>query len=125
GVDVERVVAESGGHPLFAVEIAQALARGETEWTSLEALLAERLELLDGTAREIVPWAAALGGGFDPDILAAVTGVPMGELVKAVGELERRTLVRATGTEWDVAHDLIRAAAYQGVSAPRRRLLHL
>lgn len=125
GVDAARVVAESGGHPLFALEIARALARGETTWSSLESLLAERLELVEGIAREIVPWAAAFGGAFDPELLALVTGVPLVDLVRAVGELERRTLVRASGVEWDFAHDLIRAAAYQSISAPRRRLLHL
>ena len=125
GVDIARVVAESGGHPLFTLEIARALARGETTWTSLEALLAERLELVDGMAREILPWAAAFGGAFSPELLAMVTGAPLVELARAVGELERRTLVRAAGSEWDFAHDLIRAAAYQSVSAPRRRLLHL
>ncbi len=125
GVDASRVVAESGGHPLFALEIARALARGETTWSSLLTLLAERLELVEGTAREIIPWAAAFGGAFEPELLAMVTGVPLVELVRAVGELERRTLVRASGGDWDFAHDLIRAAAYQSISAPRRRLLHL
>ncbi|HUJ56970.1 MAG TPA: AAA family ATPase [Kofleriaceae bacterium] len=125
GVDGDRVFAESGGHPLFAVEIARALARGDTAWTSLDALLAERLELLDGLAAELVPWAAALGGAFAAEQLAAITGVPLVELARAVAELEHRAIVRAAGAEWDFAHDLIRAAAYRRVSEPRRRLLHL
>lgn len=124
GIDVARVVSESGGHPLFAVEIARALARGETTWASLEALLAERLELLDGTAREIVPWAAALGNKFTAETLAAITALPLAELGRAITELERRALVRVAGSEWDFAHDLLRGAAYAGISEPRRRLLH-
>jgi DNA-binding SARP family transcriptional activator len=125
GVDPSRVFAESGGHPLFAVEIARALARGDTEWSSLDALIGERLELLDGTAREIVPWTAALGRAFTADVLAEITGIALAELGRAIDELERRAIVRATGATWDLAHDLIRAAAYARVSEPRRRLLHL
>ena len=125
GVDGARVFAESGGHPLFAVEIARALARGDTTWDSLDELLGDRLELIDGPAREVVPWAAALGSSFSADLLATVTGLPLSDLARAIGELERRAIVRASGSEWDFVHDLVRAAAYQHVSEPRRRLLHL
>jgi len=125
GIDVERVFAESGGHPLFAVEIARALARGETSWRSLDTLLAERLDLVDGPARDLVPWAAALGGAFDAELLATVTGLPLVELGRGIDELERRAIVRVIGDEWDFTHDLIRAAAYHRISEPRRRLLHL
>jgi DNA-binding SARP family transcriptional activator/tetratricopeptide (TPR) repeat protein len=125
GVDGARVFAESGGHPLFAVEIAHALTRGDTSWASLEELLADRLELLEGSARDILPWAAAIGVAFSADVLGAVTGLPLGELSRAIADLERRAIVRADGTEWDFVHDLVRAAAYRRISEPRRRLLHL
>ncbi|HEX7703345.1 MAG TPA: AAA family ATPase, partial [Kofleriaceae bacterium] len=125
GVDGARVFEESGGHPLFAVEIARALARGETSWTSLEELLVERLELLDGTSRDVLPWAAAIGTAFSADMLGGITGVPLGELSRAITDLERRAIVRASGAEWDFVHDLVRAAAYRQISKPRRRLLHL
>jgi DNA-binding SARP family transcriptional activator len=124
-VDTARVFAESGGHPLFAVEIARALARGDTAWDSLDELLAERLELTEGAARELLPWAAALGTAFSADVLAAVTGIALAELARAIGELERRAILRVAGGEWDFSHDLVRAAAYHQVSEPRRRLLHL
>src|SRR5262249_8957564 len=72
-IDADRVFAESGGHPLFAVEIARALARGDTRWTGLEALLAERLDLVEGAARELLPLLAALGTAFSADDVAAIT----------------------------------------------------
>lgn len=125
GVDASRVVAESGGHPLFAVEIARALARGDTSWASLEELLADRLELLEGTARDLLPWAAAFGAAFSADALGAITGIPLAELSRAIADLERRAILCADGSEWDFVHDLVRAAAYRRVSEPRRRLLHL
>ena len=125
GVAAERVYAESGGHPLFAVEIARALARGETRWDSLEALIGDRLDMVGGTARDIVPWAAALGRAFAADTLAAISGTSLVDLAKAIAELEQRALLRAAGDSWDFAHDLIRAAAYARISQAHRRLLHL
>jgi DNA-binding SARP family transcriptional activator/tetratricopeptide (TPR) repeat protein len=125
GVDAARVFAESGGHPLFAVEIARALARGDTSWASLEELLVDRLELLEGTARDLLPWAAAFGAAFSADVLGAITGLPLAELSRAIADLERRAILCAAGSEWDFVHDLVRAAAYRQVSEPRRRLLHL
>jgi DNA-binding SARP family transcriptional activator len=125
GVDGARVFAESGGHPLFAVEIARALARGDTAWDSLDELLADRLELLEGTAREVLPWAAALGTAFSADVLSTITGIALADLARTIGELERRAILRVAGSEWDFSHDLVRSAAYRELSEPRRRLLHL
>jgi len=125
GVDGARVFTESGGHPLFAVELARAFTRGDAHSSSLDALLAERLELVDGVAAEVLPWAAALGGAFTADLITAVAAVSLADLARAMTELEERSLLRATATGWDFAHDLIRAAAYRRISEPRRRLLHL
>ena len=125
GVDGARVFAESGGHPLFAVEIARALARGDTSSASLEELLADRLDLLDGSARELLPCAAAIGTAFSAEVLGEVTGMPLAVLSRAIADLERRAIVRTAGGEWDFVHDLVRAAAYRQISEPRRRLLHL
>src|SRR5262249_30168859 len=65
------------------------------------------------------------GTAFSADLLASVTGVSLGELARALSELERRAIVRTVGAEWDFAHDLVRAGAYHAISEPRRRLLHL
>ncbi|MBV8758652.1 MAG: AAA family ATPase [Deltaproteobacteria bacterium] len=125
GVAADRVYAESGGHPLFAVEIARALARGETRWDSLDALIGDRLDLVAGIARDLVPWAAALGRAFTADTLAAITGISLTDLARAIGELEQRALLRGTDDAWDFAHDLIRGAAYARISQAHKRLLHL
>ena len=122
----ERAFAESGGNPLFALEVARALARGEgTLSDSLSGLLRERLERLDGRAREILPWAAALGRGFAAELLASATGLPPSELLAGLGELERHGILRPSReTALDFSHDLLRQAAYRQLSEPRRRLIH-
>jgi DNA-binding SARP family transcriptional activator len=130
GIDVARVYAESAGNPLFALEVARALARGDEALSdTLDALIDEHLARLDETARGLLPWAAALGRGFDLDTLARVTGSQTAAILGALEELERHRILRAVdrssaGTGYDFAHDLVRRAAYRGLSDPRRRLVH-
>ena len=124
-LDAARLHAESDGNPLFALELARARRAGAEHTRSLELLLAERLDRVTGRARELLPWAAALGRSFPADLLARVTGVAAPELLPAIEELERRGLLLPAGeSAYDFAHDLVRRAAYQAVSAPRRQLLH-
>ncbi len=129
-IDLARVVVESGGNPLFALEIAGALARGAAPFSeSLAGLIGDRLARLDGHARELVPWAAALGHGFDLDTLARATRMAPSELVAGIEELERRGILKSTTPStsacYDFAHDLVRVGAYRTLSEPRRRLVHL
>jgi DNA-binding SARP family transcriptional activator len=125
GVDVQRVMAASGGNPLYALEVASALRAGLPEGT-LDHLLRERLDQVEGRARDLLPFAAALGHSLEPALLAATANLPAADLVAAADELERRGILRvATGGGWDFSHDLIRDAAYRSLSEPRRRLVHL
>jgi DNA-binding SARP family transcriptional activator len=124
---VERVVRESSGNPLFALELARALERGEgSAQDSLDGLVAERVARLDEPARELLAWAAALGTRFDVPTLEHVTGTPPLELGTRLGELERRGILRASsdGAAFDFVHDLVRSGAYRQLSEPRRRGVH-
>ena len=67
-----------------------------------------------------------MGRSFDPQILARAHGIGLADLLSALGDLERRGIFRATGPGvYDFSHDLLRQAAYQQLSEPRRRLVHL
>jgi DNA-binding SARP family transcriptional activator len=122
GADADAAWAASEGNPLFALELARA--RGGRP-ASLDALVADRLAAVPGRARELLPWAAALGRAFDVARLAAVGALPGPELLSALDELERRGILRPTPQGgWDFAHDLFRRVAYQALSEPRRRLVH-
>lgn len=126
-LDGAAIHAESAGNPLFALELAQARAGG-IDWIegNLGSLIAAQLARLDPRAKEVVAFAAALGIPFSGELLAQVAGLEMPVLLTAVGELERHGLIRAAGVErYDFTHDLVRQAAYRGISPPRRRLLHL
>jgi DNA-binding SARP family transcriptional activator len=129
-IDVERVFVESQGNPLFALEVTRALERGDSAFSdSLEGLIEDRIACLDEAGRELVAWAAALGHGFSPRTLEALTGMPIAELMGALEALERHRVLKVCpqgGDEggYDFVHDLIRRAAYSHLSEPRRRLVH-
>ena len=126
GAPIAPLLAASDGHPLYALEIARARAAGGGAVPgTLDALLDERLARLDEGARDLLPWAAALGRTFAPDVLADVTSTDTAALLGALDGLERHGIVRPTGSTYDFSHDLLRQAAYRRLSEPRRRLVHL
>lgn len=121
--EVDRVVAESAGNPFFAIELARA--SGTSDSTSLDQLLSDRLSQLDPRARELVSWAAALGRRFDVETLGRATGLAAGDMTAALETLERSAILKATiASSYDFSHDLIRRAAYQKLSGPRKWLVH-
>ncbi|HXI59835.1 MAG TPA: AAA family ATPase, partial [Polyangia bacterium] len=132
-VDPARVFADSEGHPLFALEIARTLADqadlGQDAErplsATLDGLLDERLSQLDDRTRELLPWVAALGHAFKPDLLASICGAAPLDLLPALEDLERHGVLRIAGDGYDFAHDLLRQCAYRQLSEPRRRLVHL
>ncbi|HET6146205.1 MAG TPA: AAA family ATPase [Polyangia bacterium] len=127
GVDAARAVADSGGNPLFALEVARSQAAGAGPGSAtLPGLIGERLERLGEPGRRVLPWAAALGRSFDAELLGRVSALPTAELLDALGVFERHGVMRAAGGgSYDFVHDLIRQAAYRQMSEPRRRLVHL
>jgi hypothetical protein len=131
-IDPTQVFSDGGGNPLFSIELARALGEGDSGKAAhtLDGLIAERLSRFEGRAADLLPWAAALGHAFPVDDLAAVASLPVGELLGALEELERHGVLRIApcgqgAVGYDFAHDLVRRAAYRGLSEPRRRWMHL
>ncbi|MBE9029014.1 AAA family ATPase [filamentous cyanobacterium LEGE 11480] len=128
---VNQVFIDSGGNPLFTLEIARALAQQQTGQTNnIEALIQDRLQLLDDDAQAVLPWAAALGRSFNPSTIAQVANYPLATLLGAIEELEQQSIIRPSATvaherDYDFAHDIVRRVVYQQLSAPRRQLVHL
>lgn len=119
---VDRIVAESAGNPFFAIELARVSGSSST---SLDQLLSDRLSQLDPRARELVPWAAAIGRRFDVETLGRATGMAAGEMAAALQTLESTAILKASAdSSYDFSHDLIRRAAYQKLSGPRKFLVH-
>ena len=124
--DVAEALRDSGGNPLFLIELARAgAAAAPHSGRPLEALIDDRVRVLDDAARDLLGWAAALGGEFSVERLAAATALPVAEVLGRIAQFERRGLVRATADGgFDFAHALVRQAVYRALSTPRRRALH-
>lgn len=125
------VFAESGGNPLFAIELARARhdGAGHLPPTIKDAVRA-RIERLPPLARDVLRWAAVQGRRFDPDRLSALGPFPLDELLEALETLERHDLIAAAEDEhgappaYAFAHDVVRRVVYAAMSEPRRRLMH-
>jgi tetratricopeptide (TPR) repeat protein len=128
---VDQVFGDSGGNPLFVLEIARALSQRQSHHgENLETLIRDRLEQLEEDARDLLPWAAALGRSFKSAVVAQVADYPMTQLVSAIAQLEQQSIIRPSTTAgnemgYDFAHDVVRQVVYQNISEPRRHLVHL
>jgi DNA-binding SARP family transcriptional activator/tetratricopeptide (TPR) repeat protein len=128
---VSRLQTLAGGFPLFVVEAARSRsheresdldARGSPR---VEAVLAGRFTQLSAGAEELAGVAAAIGRDFSLDLLTQASDLEADRVVDALDELWRRRLIREqSATTYDFSHDLLRAAAYDRLSPPRRRRLH-
>ncbi len=126
------VASATGGFPLFVVEATRhgALATSGDRpgtWTApadLDSVLRARFDQLDAPARQVAELAAATGRDFDLDLLCEASDLAPDSVVRAVDELWRLRIVTELRDGYDFSHDLLRDAAYRGVSPPGRWLLH-
>jgi DNA-binding SARP family transcriptional activator/predicted ATPase len=128
---VNQVFIDSGGNPLFALEIARSRSQDRSaRANNLETLICDRIHQLDDAAREFLPWAAALGRSFKLSTVAQVADYPPTKLLTAIEQLEQRSIIRPSNSlshemGYDFAHDIVRQVVYAQLSEPRRQLLHL
>ena len=125
-LDAASVFAASEGNPFFTLAVATSIREGVPRTpANVRDELHDRLARLDPGARSLLPWAAALGRAFDVPTLVRVVDRPAHEVVNAMDELERRGILRATGSDrFDFTHSLLRQAAYDRPSEPVRRQIH-
>lgn len=91
-----------------------------------EALMA-RLDQT-GSAKAIAQQAAVIGREFSVNLLATLTGIPMGPLVDQLRILEAASLISrdpARGDVYSFRHALTRDVAYRSLLRKTRRELHL
>ena len=140
---IERVCETAEGNPLFLEQLVAMLSdRGslvEGRWrgardggveipSTVQALLAARVDDLDQAARTILERAAVEGRRFRVAAVHALIGDVADEtLDKGLLTLERRGLIdtedEAAG-RWRFAHALIAETAYRGISKEQRATLH-
>ena len=141
--EIARAVVErAGGNPFFIVELLEALldrnaVRVQTDQgckrlvrqgtapfalpTSLEGLIASRLDELPGLERRVVRWLAVMGPGHDADVVAELVG---DDVRSALAFLEERGLVARHGRTHGLSSAVIRRVAYDTTDEADRVRMH-
>jgi hypothetical protein len=86
--------------------------------------VADRLDVLDDSTREIADWASVLGRAFPAGRMVELLAGTDREIARHAETLERHGILLPHGDGWDFAHDLLRAATLGRLSGPRRTLMH-
>ncbi len=120
-VQVAVLHATTGGFPLFVVE---AVRSRSADPTPPAAVLRRRLDQLSPDARDVAALASALPRDVTLDLLSEASDLDAVRVTGAVDELWRARILREVGAGYAFSHDLLRAAAYDRISPPRRWLLH-
>jgi class 3 adenylate cyclase/tetratricopeptide (TPR) repeat protein len=145
---LEPLVELAGGNPLYAHEYVRMLVdRGELRpigptWTldadestpmpqTVQAVIANRLDLLEPTDRMVLQAAAVIGNQFWPGAVGAAAGLSTQVVTRALHRLEQRDLVveNATSTmadedEYAFRHILVRDVCYQRLPRSERVAFH-
>jgi DNA-binding SARP family transcriptional activator len=117
------------GVPLFLEQLAAHAAESDLADdgipTSLDALLASRIDVLEPGERTVLSRAAVVGRAFSRASLGALTpNAEARELGGRLASLERRRLVRPRGDDHEFVHPLVRGAAYDAIGRPERAAMH-
>ncbi|MDP8955452.1 MAG: tetratricopeptide repeat protein, partial [Actinomycetota bacterium] len=96
---------------------------------SVRLVIGRRLQGLSARALKALGAAAVLGRTFDYEVLETLQEVGADELLEAIEEAQRLSLVQPlsdspTETRYEFVHELIRQTLLGGMSVPRRRRLH-
>ncbi len=140
---VEQVCERSEGNPLYLEQLVAALEDqgliGEGRWvggtdgeleipSTIQALLAARLDRLDAETRRILELASVEGRRFHLDAVRALAdGARGGDIRTTLEALESRGFVDQEdplGAAWRFSHVLIQEAAYRRLSKAGRAELH-
>jgi DNA-binding SARP family transcriptional activator len=138
----QQLYALSEGNPLFVIEAVRSLLESERTGqraagddvpalssATIQAVIARRLSLLSSPARELAGLASVFGRSFAFTDLQAAAHADEEVLLAAIDELWQRRIIRerAAGErtdDYEFTHDRIREAAYAGLGAARRQVLH-
>lgn len=127
GIDVtlaDIAVGDTGGVPIL---VSEALQSGglPVDSSTVDAYVDARLETVSELGRQLLATATVLAGHCDAALLRATSGRSDEEVVAAVEELTRRSLLREFDDEQiGLPLEMIRSRIYLAISPIRRRLLH-
>jgi predicted ATPase/class 3 adenylate cyclase/DNA-binding winged helix-turn-helix (wHTH) protein len=131
---VQVILARAEGNPLFLEELAHtAMEQGDSYRTArvpttIQAVLATRIDRLPLEAKRLLQMAAVIGKDVAVTILAAIAGLPEAALQRGLAHLQTVELLYETTRIADRAltfkHALIQEAAYHSLLKSTRQRYH-
>ena len=138
---LENLIQKTGGNPLFLIETLRAVLEFSPDSVysenidylpvpgSIQTLIRDRLKKLSLKTHQMLYAAALVGMEFTPDILEAVSGQEMIDIVQQLEEAEHLNIIRPsikadTLGEYTFVYEKIREVLQLELSQARKRVLH-
>jgi DNA-binding SARP family transcriptional activator/tetratricopeptide (TPR) repeat protein len=129
---VEPIWALSEGNPFVVTEAIRDLRKKRTPAPEsairlpprVHEMIAERLDRLDVTERDVVNVAAVVGREFDFPLLVRAAALDAEPAAVAIEALVRYRILHSVGERLDFTHARLREVAYAELVPARRPLLH-
>lgn len=116
-----------GGNPLYAIELARAMAddpRREMKFPpTLSELVAKRVDALDPESQDVV-LAATCAAAPTVELLARATDGDRAQVRRLLADAEAKGIVACDGDHVSFTHPTMAAAVYAGAPPARRRAMH-
>jgi DNA-binding CsgD family transcriptional regulator len=118
---LDRILVETGGNPLFAIELGRTLSEGPPPVAptselavplTLRQAIGQRLERLPPAAQQVLSTAAIFEDAFQLDTVADLLNLPENDVIQAIDDATVAGLVRAGRglDEFEFAHAVVRQA---------------
>lgn len=127
---LRQIAGGSGGNPLFGLEIARGILRGDIRPQpgqrlpvphELDDLVGARLSGLPADARELLWHAAAVS---EPTVALIEAAAAVGDPLVGLDEAVRAGVIEVEGGRVRFTHPLFASTLYHAAPPERRRLLH-
>ncbi|MBX7430632.1 LuxR family transcriptional regulator [Mycobacterium sp. Y57] len=125
---IARIFEISNGNPLFAIELARAIADGPTHGaidlpTSLAEIVRERVGRNDDEVAAVL-LAAACAAEPSVELIGQATGHGVARATELLESIEDRGIVELEGNQVRFCHPLFATGVYAQASRTRRRAMH-
>jgi predicted ATPase len=123
GADVEQLVHNCAGNPLFAIELARADAGGR-RGDSLSDLVNSRLSRQEDSVIEVLRWAAVISPNIQLRDLEQLCDISQHQLDQAIEAGVQQGILTYRDIGLSFSHDLVARAIYANISPARRQTMH-
>lgn len=122
-----EIVSRTEGNPLFVAEALRLIdQRGALLPSGVLAVIASRIDGLDGETAELLEAASVFGRRVLAAALANATETPLVAALNGLADLCKRGVLRSCEDgSYVFSHALVREAFYERIAPDRRRKLHL